>query len=101
MRLIRSWCAGLQPADRVVGGAKTWYVAPGVRELESMDSVAVAARLREIATYLELEGDRFRAQAYQKAAGSVEAAANLDRLISERRLTELPRIGESLARTIE
>ena len=66
-----------------------------------MDSSAVAARLREIAAYLELDGERFRARAYEKAARSVEASHDLDRLIAERRLTELPRIGESLARTIE
>ena len=66
-----------------------------------MDSGAVAARLREIAAYLELDGERFRARAYEKAARSVEASHDLERLIAERRLTELPRVGESLARTIE
>ncbi len=65
-----------------------------------MDSSAVAARLREIAAYLELDGEQFRARAYEKAARSVEASHDLDRLIAERRQTELPRIGESLARTI-
>ncbi len=66
-----------------------------------MDSSAVAARLREIAAYLELDGEKFRARAYEKAARSVEASKDLDRLIAEGRLTELPRVGESLARTIE
>lgn len=66
-----------------------------------MESGAVAARLREIAAYLELEGEKFRARAYEKAARSVEASHDLERLIAERRLTELPRVGESLARTIE
>jgi DNA polymerase (family X) len=66
-----------------------------------MDSGAVAARLREIAAYLDLDGERFRAKAYEKAARSVEASHDLERLIAEGRLTELPRIGESLARTIE
>ncbi len=66
-----------------------------------MDSAGVAARLREIAAYLELDGERFRARAYEKAAKSVEASKDLERLISEHRLTELPRVGESLARTIE
>jgi DNA polymerase (family 10) len=66
-----------------------------------MDPGAVAARLREIATYLELDGDRFRARAYDKAAKSVDAVQDLDRLIAEGRLTELPRVGASLARTIE
>ena len=66
-----------------------------------MDSSAVAARLREIAAYLELDGEKFRARAYEKAARSVEASNDLDHLIAEGRLTELPRVGESLARTIE
>ncbi|HEY8145506.1 MAG TPA: PHP domain-containing protein [Kofleriaceae bacterium] len=66
-----------------------------------MDSSAVAARLREIAAYLELDGEKFRARAYEKAARSVEATKDLDRLIADGRLTELPRVGESLARTIE
>jgi DNA polymerase (family X) len=66
-----------------------------------MDSSAVAARLREIAAYLDLDGEKFRARAYEKAARSVEASKDLDRLIAEGRLTELPRVGESLARTIE
>jgi len=66
-----------------------------------MDSGAIAARLREIAAYLELDGERFRARAYEKAARSVEASKDLERLIAEGQLTELPRVGESLARTIE
>jgi len=66
-----------------------------------MDANAVAARLREIAAYLELDDDKFRARAYEKAAKSVEASHDLEKLIAEGRLTELPRVGESLARTIE
>ncbi|HWM85349.1 MAG TPA: PHP domain-containing protein [Kofleriaceae bacterium] len=66
-----------------------------------MSSLAIAARLREIAAYLVLEGDRFRARAYEKAARSLEGVKDLDRLIAERRLTELPRIGPSLAGAIE
>ncbi|HKE19703.1 MAG TPA: PHP domain-containing protein [Kofleriaceae bacterium] len=66
-----------------------------------MNTSVVAPRLREIAAYLVLEGDRYRARAYQKAAGSVEAIKNLEQLIAERRLTSLPGIGESLAGAIE
>ena len=66
-----------------------------------MDASAVAARLREIAAYLELDDEKFRARAYEKAAKSVEASHDLEKLIAEGRLTELPRVGESLARTIE
>jgi DNA polymerase (family 10) len=68
-----------------------------------MDATAasIAARMREIALYLELEGDRYRARAYQRGARAVEASHDLGRLIREKRLTELPRIGASLARLIE
>jgi DNA polymerase (family 10) len=66
-----------------------------------MDSSAIAARMREIAAYLRLDGETFRARAYDRAAGSVEATHDLDRLIAEGRLTELPRIGPSLARLVE
>ncbi|HWM84887.1 MAG TPA: hypothetical protein VNO33_03590, partial [Kofleriaceae bacterium] len=66
-----------------------------------MNSLAISARLREIAAYLVLEGDRFRARAYEKAARSLEGVQDLERLITERRLTELPRIGPSLAGAIE
>jgi DNA polymerase (family 10) len=62
---------------------------------------AVAAELREIAAYLRLDGDRFRSLAYEKAARSVEGVHDLDRLIADRRLTELPAVGRSLAGVIE
>src|SRR5438477_376238 len=45
--------------------------------MQTMEPAEVADRLREIATYLELEGERFRARAYARAAGSVEAAREL------------------------
>jgi DNA polymerase (family 10) len=66
-----------------------------------VDALAIAARLREIAAYLGLDGDRYRARAYEKAARSVEAVAQIDSLIAERRLTELPHVGDSLAGVIE
>lgn len=50
--------------------------------------------------YYELDGDRHRAFAYDRAAKSVEAAAGLHRLIDEGRLEELPNIGPSTARVI-
>ncbi|HEY1811237.1 MAG TPA: PHP domain-containing protein [Kofleriaceae bacterium] len=65
-----------------------------------MDPTTIAALLREIAIYFELEGDRRRAIAYDRAAGSVEAAKGLHRLIDEGRLEELPAIGPSTARVI-
>ncbi|HUS68861.1 MAG TPA: PHP domain-containing protein [Kofleriaceae bacterium] len=66
-----------------------------------MDSSAIAARMREIAAYLRLDGETFRARAYDRAAASVEATHDLERLIAEGRLTELPRVGASLARLVE
>jgi DNA polymerase (family 10) len=65
-----------------------------------MEPAEIAAALREIATYLELEGERFRARAYVRAARSVDATHDLRRLIDEGRLTELPGLGESLARLV-
>jgi len=66
-----------------------------------MEPVEIAALLREIATYLDLDGEHFRARAYEKAARTVEASHDLDRIIAEGRLTELPGVGASLARVIE
>ena len=65
-----------------------------------MESASIAAQLHEIAMYFELDGDRFRAGAYSKAAKSVEATNMLQRLIDEQRLAELPGIGPSIARVI-
>ncbi len=39
-----------------------------------MEPAAVAAMLRELAVYYELDGDRHRAFAYDRAAKSVEQA---------------------------
>ena len=65
-----------------------------------MDQLVISARLREIAAYLGLEGDRYRARAYEKAARSVEAVTELEPLIAGGRLTELPGVGKSLAGVI-
>jgi DNA polymerase (family X) len=65
-----------------------------------VDTDAIADALREIASYLGLEGDRYRAEAYERGARAVEAVADLPRLLAEDRLTELPGIGPSLAGTI-
>jgi DNA polymerase (family X) len=65
-----------------------------------MEPATIAAHLREIAVYFDLDGDRHRALAYDKAARSVEAAKGLHRLLDEGRLEELPAIGPSIARTI-
>jgi DNA polymerase (family 10) len=65
-----------------------------------MEPSMIASLLREIAIYFDLDGDRHRALAYDKAAKSVEAATGLQRLLDEGRLEELPAIGPSIARTI-
>jgi DNA polymerase (family X) len=66
----------------------------------TLEPSTIAAQLREIAIYFELEKDRRRALAYEKAARSVEATSGLSSLISEGRLEELPAIGPSIARVI-
>jgi DNA polymerase (family X) len=65
-----------------------------------LEPTTIAALLRELAVYYELDGDRHRAFAYERAAKSVEAAAGLHRLIDEGRLEELPGIGPSIARAV-
>ena len=65
-----------------------------------MDPLAIATALRELATYHRLEGDTHRGRAYDRAAGTVEAVHDLDRRISAGTLTELPNIGDSIARLI-
>jgi len=65
-----------------------------------MEPATIAAQLRELAVYYELDGDRHRAFAYDRAAKSVEAANGLHRLIEEGRLEELPGIGPSIARIV-
>ena len=46
-----------------------------------MEPATIGAMLREISVYFDLDGDRHRAIAYDKAARSVEAANGLHRLI--------------------
>jgi DNA polymerase (family 10) len=65
-----------------------------------MEPATIAALLRELAVYYELEGDRNRTFAYDRAAKSVEASAGLHRLIEEGRLEELPGVGPSIARVV-
>src|SRR3954462_10498793 len=65
-----------------------------------MEPATVAALLRELAVYYELDDDRHRAFAYERAAKAVEAANGLHRLIDEGRLEELPGVGPSIARVI-
>ncbi len=65
-----------------------------------MEPATIAAHLRELATYYELDGDRHRTFAYDRAAKAVEAATGLARLIETGSLESLPHIGPSTARVI-
>ena len=65
-----------------------------------MEPTTIAAQLRELAVYYELDGDKHRAYAYDRAAKSVESANGLHRLVEEGRLEELPGIGPSIARVV-
>lgn len=65
-----------------------------------MEPATIAAQLRELAMYYELDGDRHRQYAYDKAAKSIESVQGLQRLIDEGRLEELPNIGPSTSRVI-
>ncbi|NVB85151.1 MAG: PHP domain-containing protein [Kofleriaceae bacterium] len=65
-----------------------------------MEPTTIAAQLREIAVYFDLDGDRHRAIAYDRAAKSIEAAKGLHRLLDEGKLEELPYVGSSIARVV-
>lgn len=65
-----------------------------------MEPATIAALLRELAVYYELDGDRHRAFAFDRAARSVDSANGLPRLLDEGRLEELPGVGASIARVI-
>ncbi len=65
-----------------------------------MEPATIAAQLRELAVYYELDGDKHRTFAFDRAAKSIEAANGLHRLIEEGRLEELPGVGPSIARVV-
>ncbi len=67
-----------------------------------LDKFAIAAALQEIARLMELKGGqyRFKAKAYNAGARSIQAVANLDRLVRKNLLTTVPRIGGALASQI-
>ncbi len=65
-----------------------------------MEPATIAAQLRELAMYYELDGDKHRSYAYDRAAKSIEAVQGLQRLVEEGRLEELPNIGPSTGRVI-
>lgn len=68
-----------------------------------MDKSAVVARLREIASLLELSGgNKFKARAFARGARALEAVREpVGALVDEKRLEDLPGIGHAIARQIE
>ena len=64
-----------------------------------LEAAAVAALLVELGRRTALSGDNyFRAKAYQRAADTLSALVEpLDRVIAEKRLRQLPGIGETIA----
>jgi DNA polymerase (family 10) len=66
-----------------------------------LDKFAVARVLRELGTLLELEGENpFKVRAYENGARAVEALDDLSARVAAGRLTEVPGIGEALAKKI-
>ena len=63
----------------------------------------IGVELRAIARLLTIKGDNpFKAQAYLRAASALENFdGDLDALIKEQRLKEIPGVGNALAATIE
>src|SRR5690606_27496198 len=68
-----------------------------------MDRKAVAAVLEEIAQWMELTGENpFKSRSYVNGARRIEQVdEDLEVLVRERRLREVPGIGEALAEKIE
>jgi DNA polymerase (family X) len=64
---------------------------------------AIADRLREIGRLVEAKGEnRFKARAYERAARALETLdGDLDLLVLNRRLTEIPGVGAALASVID
>jgi DNA polymerase (family 10) len=71
-------------------------------EAEGLDRLAIARALLEIGARLGLAGEPTqRARAYERAARALERLAwNLDDLVRERRLTDVPHVGPALAAVI-
>src|ERR1043166_9922816 len=72
------------------------------KQKPQLDRFGVAAALQEIAQLMDLKGgqNRFKAKAYNAGARTIQAVADLDRLVREDTLTTLPRIGDALASQI-
>ncbi len=65
-----------------------------------MDAVEIAASLRELSVYMQLERDPHRARAYERAAQTIEAIHDLEQRVAEGTLIGLPGIGNSIARVV-
>jgi len=67
-----------------------------------MKNIEVAELLSEIADYLEFADDTFRVRAYRKAALVIDGLSeDIEQAWKENRLTELPGIGEGIAKKID
>jgi len=67
-----------------------------------MKNRQVARILYEIAELLDLEGVQFKPRAYRRAAQAVEScSAPIEELAAEGKLSELPGVGQAIARKIE
>ena len=75
----------------------------GSKSLSKMISKTIAEIFRDIAKILEIKGDPniFRARAYERAARNIESLSeDIQDLINENRLTEIPGVGNDLAQKI-
>jgi DNA polymerase (family 10) len=67
-----------------------------------MDNREVAAIFYEVADILDLQGVAFKPNAYRRAARSLEELEeDLTKMASEDRLTEIPGVGDSVAKKIQ
>jgi len=67
-----------------------------------MKNRQVARILYEIAELLDLEGVQFKPRAYRRAAQAVEScSAPIEKLVAEGKLSDLPGVGEAIAKKIE
>ncbi len=67
-----------------------------------MDNREVAAIFYEVADILDLQGVAFKPNAYRRAARSLEELEeDLSKMAAENRLTDIPGVGESVAKKIQ
>ena len=67
-----------------------------------MNNKEIAGVFKDIARLLELKGENpFKIRAYQKAARAIEhLPVELEQLVGENRLQEVPGVGEAIAKKI-